>query len=116
MNLKRKQNIIKTEKLIIENFHTISQKLGMKTENDSNIDVLQQLEPYKDMLKKSADNAFQQGLSTTLFMRQINHDALYNGVEIPSPDDFYSQSKNNVMRKVLNWLGYDFSPFGVTRL
>lgn len=112
----KKQFIEATEKLIIENFHKVSKQLGMKTENVSDVNIIQQLEPYKDMLKKSADNAFQQGLSTTLFMRQINHDALYNGLEIPSPDDFYSQSKNNVMRKVLNWLGYDFSPFGVTRL
>lgn len=72
------------------------------------------MKTIKLQLQKTAQYCFINGYSTTHFMRTISWDAyLYFGWDIDSPDDFYRKSTNPYMEKVINWLGYEHSPFGI---
>lgn len=83
-------------------------------ENREILKLISLLEPHKQELQKTVDNAFQQGLPTTTFMRELNHDIqILANIDIPTSDDFYSKSKNIFMKQVLNWLGYSFDEFGI---
>jgi hypothetical protein len=73
------------------------------------------MKTIKKRLKKAAEYAMHNGYSTTIFMRYIS-DVAYSEflIDIESKDDFYYKANNPYMEKILNWLGYEHSPFGIT--
>ena len=86
-----------------------------KTLNEeSSNDIISKLEPYKNQLKKTADRLFGEGVPTTQFMRVLNQAIQYYAKEdISSSDDFYTD--RDEMKKVLHWLGYDSTKFGISK-
>lgn len=72
------------------------------------------MKKIKLTLKQAADYAFINGYTTTHFMRYLAHVAYSEfRINIESHDDFYYKANNPYMERVLNWLGYEHSSFGI---
>lgn len=102
-----------TKKITLNELRSIVKRF-IKEENNID-DVISKLIPYEEELKKTADRLFQDGTPTTQFMRILNQDIQYYAKEdIASSNDFYTD--RNEMKKILHWLGYVSTEFGIAKL
>lgn len=68
-------------------------------------------------LKKSCENLFKEGTPSLRFMRTLHNDyQYYCNDDLNSYDDFYNMNheSNKEMKDLLNFLGYNYTPYGIT--